>query len=158
MVAILSLACLCSSSVGAQGNPVPADLNIHIEAGSVGPSHDLHIFDLDASGRGTFCLVPPANRETGTCGTVTHHQLSSAEVSTVYDAIVAGSFFTLAPTHLSRDLDGTLAEMSIKANGVTHEVSTQNVTLPAFDDIVLAINAALPDSSKIIYNAIFDKI
>ncbi len=158
MIAILSLVCLCSGSAGAQGNPVPADLEIHIEAGSVGPSHDLHIFDLDANGNGTFCLVPPANRETGTCSTVTQHQLSSDQVSAVYDAVVAGNFFGLATVHRSRDLDGTLAEMTITARGATHEVATQNVALPAFDDIVLAINAALPEDSKIIYNAIFDKI
>ena len=151
-------ALLTGSAALAQDPPIPADLALHLEAGSVGPDHDLYIFDLDAGGNGTLCLVTPRDRETAQCTSVSQHLFSPDEVAQLWALIQEVGFFDQAPSQIADVVDGTFAELEITADGNTHTVLTQNLELPAVDDIVVAIDASLPADSKIIYNAIFDRV
>ena len=137
---------------------VPTDFTVHAQAGSVSPDYNLYVFDLAADGTGTYCVVPPANRGTGDCGTVTAVSFSPDQVSAVYSAVQAGNFFSLPASHIGNAVDGTFAELTITAQGNTHKVLTQNLALTAFDDIMLALNAALPSGSKVVYNEILDQL
>ncbi len=149
---------LAAPSVWAQVTPVPSDLTIHFEAGSVDGDHNLYVLDLAANGRGTYCVVPPARRATGLCGSTTPVGFTAAQMSTIWWTIGNAGFFQLQPEHIADVVDGTFAELTITANGVTHTVLTRNQEHDAFDSIALAINAALPADKKVIYNAIFDQI
>jgi hypothetical protein len=138
--------------------PVPADFQVHAEAGSVDPDGDLAILDLAADGTGTLCIVLPVDRETGDCSTVTSVTFTADEVTAVWDAVRAGNFFNLAPSHIGNAVDGSFAELTVTASGSTHTVLTQNLALAPFDAIMLALNAPLPAGSKLYYNEILDQL
>lgn len=133
----------------------PPDFTVIAGAGGVMAAHPNRLVVIDASGAASFCFTAPADRDTGRCTTLTPFTLTTDNLNTIWNAVQTNGFFALPSESLNKSIsDGTFAHLVIKANGVTHEVLTQNQAVDPLDNIVKAMNSVLPSAYRLKYNAI----
>ncbi|MGH7495616.1 MAG: FlgD immunoglobulin-like domain containing protein [bacterium] len=140
-------------SVSAQG--VPPDLEIIGNAGGLAPWAENQYLEISANGQAIYeraiagaIGAPPLEERTFT--------LSAAEVERLWQVISSNDFFNLSSQFAdSSVLDPTFARLVIRANGVTHEVSVQNISIFQFDNIILALNEATPPEADLVYETYY---
>lgn len=152
---VLMLGVLSPPAAHAQPPHYPPDLRIVADAGGIPADFPVRRVAIDSSGTGEYCLILPADRATATCSSVESLTFTVAQLNAIWDAASLGGFFALPPLLLDPTLaDGSVARLTITAGGITREVVTQNIAVPAFDSVMLAINGALPSGRRLKYNAI----
>jgi hypothetical protein len=151
MLCVLSLH---APRAGAQAPLYPPDFSVSAGAGSVMGEHPRRLVVINSDGSGVYCYTSPADRDTAVCTTSSAFSLTVANLNTIWSAVTANAFFTLADSVSTTDTDGTYAHLSITAAAMTHEVSTQNLTHAAFDAIMITINSVLLSPYRLKYNAI----
>jgi len=140
-------------SVSAQG--VPPDLEIIGNAGGLAPWDENQYLQISADGQAVYersipgdIGAPPLEERTFT--------LSAAEVERLWQVISSNDFFNLPSQFADSSLnDPTFARLIIRANGVTHEVSVQNISIIQFDNIILALNEATPPEADLVYETYY---
>lgn len=82
-------------------------------------------------------------------------QLAEGAVEAIYKVVRERNFFDLEALYTDPEiLDGDYAEITVTADGVSHQVRTVNVRLFDFDLIAMTINARVPRDRTVIYNAL----
>ena len=148
---LLAGAVLCPLPAPAQA---PADFSLTALAGGVSHHVGIRIVVIDSTGAGEVCRIDPPDRTGGTCSSTEPAAVTAADRDAIW-AAVQGGFLALAPSLADSSLaDGTFAELIVVANGGTHAVRTQNLSVPAFDAVMAALNAALPPAQRLVYNAL----
>jgi hypothetical protein len=133
----------------------PADFEIVALAGGAAPWTSYLGVVIDTTGVGSWCRVDEADRGSGTCTATGSVTLSVAGRNAVWSAIQDQGYFGLAPTHFDPGVgDGSFVELRVTGGGATHVVRTQNTAVAGVDSVVVALNAALPDSVQLSYNEI----
>ncbi|MCH7806572.1 MAG: hypothetical protein IH995_05445 [Proteobacteria bacterium] len=85
----------------------------------------------------------------------TETELSAEAIEAIYKVVDERNFFELESFYSDPDiLDGDYAEITVTADGVSHQVRTVNVRLFDFDLIAMTINARVPKDRTVIYNAL----
>ena len=141
---------------GAGAQSVPGDFLVVASAGSVSPDLPVRIVVFDGDLDGEFCRIDPPDRATGACSFTEVLVFTAPQLDAVWAAVQSNGFFGLDSAYVDPDVaDGSYAELTVTANGVTHTVTTHNIAVASFDAVVLAINAELPAGRRLIYNAIF---
>jgi hypothetical protein len=79
--------------------------------------------------------------------------LTGVELEQIWQAIQDNDFFNINGEHSNPDIeDRTFAHLIVRANGNTHEVTTQNIAVPAFDNIMAVINGVTPPGNELKYD------
>ena len=86
---------------------------------------------------------------------VSEFDLDATAMKKIYDVIKKEKFFDLKQEYRDPNImDGDFAEMEITADGKKHRVTTINIKVDAFDNIVREINTLTPKNASIYYNAL----
>lgn len=134
---------------------VPADLEIIGSAGGLTPWDENQYLHISANGQATYArtLAGAIGQEPLEEKTFT---LATTELERIWQAIQTNDFFNLPSRFTdSTIVDRTFARLIIRANGSTHEVTTQNIAIFQFDQIILALNEATPAETDLVYDNSF---
>lgn len=131
---------------------VPPDFELQATSGSLGPDEENRTIRVASDGSGIYERYipsavgePPLEQQ--------NFSLSSAELDQLWQAVQDHDFFNLAAEHSNPAVgDRTYARLLVRANGTTHEVTTQNIAVPAFDDIVAELEALTPAGVNLEYD------
>lgn len=134
---------------------VPKDFKIIAVAGGVAPGTTVDKVEIDSQGRAVYSQMSANNRSKGLFEEKEKFQLSVPDLRDIYRTAKKNNFFNLNEKYKNDNiLDGSFAELTITAEGITHSVRTQNTSVEGFDKIMISINLATPGMNKVIYNAI----
>ncbi len=135
--------------------PIPEDFRVVAMAGGVHPKYALYKADIDSKGDVIYYEMPEEERRKGSFVEVRRFGLEEEALRSIFAAVRENDFFMLKDAYTAENiLDGSLARLTVTENGRTHAVMTRNVSVERFDNIMMAINIALPDGSKVLYNEI----
>ena len=131
---------------------VPPDLEVIGIAGSTAIDDTNDVVRILANGQGTFERFV-SGQAAGSTIDSSGFTLTPTQVQQLWDAIQVNGFFSLAESYQDSTVgDRTFAQLLVTANATSWTVTTQNVALPAFDNIVAVINALTPDDDDLIYD------
>lgn len=137
-----------------QDHELPDDLTITLTSGPVQPGHQYDIETALIKPDGTTILSPKYVEDE--ILPEIKIKLTRESLISIYDAIKRWKFFELKPFYEDPSvIDGDYASLRVTANGVTHEVKTQNIKVHDFDRITWRINSELPDDRMILYNVFY---
>lgn len=130
----------------------PPDFEVLATAGSLVPDEENRTVRISSDGTGIYERYipsavgePPLEEQS--------FSLDAAELDELWQAVQDNDFFNLNPEYSNPEIgDRTYARLVIRANGTTHEVTTQNIAVPPFDDIVAEIQALTPPGVELIYD------
>ena len=133
--------------------PVPPDLEIQALAGGVHPWQENYTIRITADGQGLYTRFipgdvgePPLERSDFT--------LTKEEVAAIWEAVEQNGFYLLAEDHRDTTVrGGSFASLTVTANGVTHRVRVQNVSLMRFESVIAALNEVTPPGNDVIYRS-----
>jgi len=81
--------------------------------------------------------------------------ISKASVARIYEAVTLDKFFDLKNKYRDPEIhDGDLVSLTVTANRNQKQIVAENIGVNAVDRIALSINAELPESYKLRYNAL----
>lgn len=148
---ILGLLLLSVAGPAAAQN-VPADFKLIGTAGGLAGFAEYATVRVGADGQGLYQRFLPD--EPGTPALEENaFTLSAAELGQLWQAIQTNNFFGLPAETANDDIgDRTFAELIVTANGQTHAVTTENVALAGFDDIVATLNSLTPGDDDLVYD------
>lgn len=143
---------LVLTAIPAWGQDVPTDLEVIATAGGLGPDAEYATVRITTDGQGTYHRFQSGDLTSPTLESSTF-ALNTAEVEQLWQAIQDGDFFNLEAEYAAEDIvDRTYAELNITANGSVHTVTTQNIAVEGFDDIISTINALTPGNADLVYD------
>lgn len=149
-IALGLLCVLTAAPAGAQN--VPVDLEVIGTTGGLGPDAEYATLRIVADGQGTYNRFQSGDLSSPTLESSTF-ALTTAEVEQLWQTIQDGDFFNLEAEYVAEDIvDRTYAELIITANGSVHAVTTQNIALQGFDDIISKINELTPGDDDLVYD------
>jgi len=155
LLLVMLLAALTPAAAAAAPPISPPDFTITAVAGAVSPAYPIREVVLNPDGSGSYCRTDPADRQTGSCTVTTSFNLTVDDMNTLWTAIQSNGFSSLSPYYLDPTVaDGSFADLTVTANGVTQEVITQNTPTAPFDAIMVTLNSLLPSGVVLKYNAI----
>ena len=151
-VTAIGVMCLCLAAPSLAA-PVPSDFVLHAEAGARTPA--VMVGRIDVTGTtATTAVVPPEGRSTGTATVTGTVALSPAALQCLYETVTAaGSLDATSPADPGV-LDGTYAVLVVTAGGMTRTLAARNQPFTAIDDVIRHLNALVPASAQLHYNAI----
>jgi hypothetical protein len=131
----------------------PADFKIIAISGGVSPWDTESKVEIDAQGHGVYYTM--SSRDKGDFKKVNEFTIERLSLKAIYAAVAKSDFFNLKDQYINEGVSGgSFAEVTVSLHGKTHTVRTQNIEVPLFDDINIAVNLATPKDNKIQYNAI----
>ena len=156
LVRLVAVAFALAGGTGvAFGADAPKDFSITLTSAPRHVQNPLQVESITITADGTAILS--ARLEEGEALPAETVHLAPDEVEAVYNAIVNSNFFDLKPLYANPDiLDGDFATIQVTANGTTHDVRTENIRVLDFILIAAAVNARVPPSRAIIFNALVD--
>ncbi|MGD8780558.1 MAG: T9SS type A sorting domain-containing protein [Ignavibacteria bacterium] len=148
---VISFLLFASFSLIFGQNNIPEDFDILAVAGGTSPWTENAVLHITANGQSEYVRFipgdvgePPLEEKDFT--------LSASELDQIWQSIQNNDFFNLATDYSDSLVTGTtFARLTVRANGITHEVRTQNVTLSEFDNIILTINNVTPSTYNLVY-------
>lgn len=136
----------------ARAENVPADLEVIGTAGGHGPDGEYATVHITADGQATYLRFESSHLMSPAAESNTF-VLTPPEMEELWQAVQNGDFFNLEAEYAAEGIvDRTYAELIIKANRTVHKVTTQNIAVEGFDDIISKINALTPDDDDLIYD------
>lgn len=144
----------CSSSSDYLAE-IPGDFKVIAVTGGVAPGESTLKLEIDAQGNCIYYESSGKDKTAGVFKQVETFKIPPVGVHFIYEAIKENNFFALLPEYKKTSvIDGNFAQLSIIADERAHTVRTQNIKVPRFDKIMIAINLATPNMDKVIYNQI----
>jgi len=134
----------------------PRDFKIIAVAGGINPTTSIEKVIINPDGEAVYYKMLPEDRLTDTFREIDRFKINRSALAYLYKRIRDNGFFKLNREYVDIDvLDGSFAELTVRANRKTHTVKTRNIKVKGFDTIMIAINLSLPDKYKVIYNEIY---
>lgn len=131
---------------------VPADLEVIGTAGGLSPTAGYATVSIASDGQGTYNRFQSSALTSPVLESSTF-SLTAAEVEQLWQVIQDGDFFNLEAEYAAGDIiDRTFARLIITANGSVHAVTTQNIAVAGFDDIISTINDLTPGDADLVYD------
>lgn len=149
----LVIVALWTVAPAAWAEDIPADFKLRLVSAPRAPDLDLpnEWVEIDAGGKAYMSRM--AARD-GILPEATI-RLEPAAVQRIYDRVLEERFFELEPVYQDPDVQGgDMAEITVTANGRTHQVRTINIKVHAFDRITIFVDRELPIARRIQYNAL----
>lgn len=117
---------------------------------------DNYKLEINNDGLSRYYCMYHKDREKLKWTLVNEFTISSNELDEIWDEILDNDFFNLDDLYECpiSVLGGDYAKLTIKGNGQTHSVKTENIVVPKFDRIIVKINSIIPQKSNLIYNAL----
>lgn len=135
---------------------IPGDFELTAIAGGVAPGTKVSKVEIDAKGNGIYFEAGTSDKG-GSFVEKGRFSLEEPAMRFIYEAISVNDFFSLEKEYAAQDvLDGNSARLTITSNAKNHSVKTRNIRVERFDNIMIAVNIALPADKKVIYNEILD--
>jgi hypothetical protein len=151
----LFLFAFCSQAQNSSEPIPPADFKITAIAGGLAPWSTESKVEIDAQGHGIYYTISADDRANGEFKKINEFTVDRLSLKTIYGAVAKSDFFNLKEEYTDQGtLGGSFAAITVTLHGKTRTVRTQNIEGPAFDNINIAINLAVPEGNKIKYNAI----
>lgn len=139
----------------AYGINIPSDLKIVAIAGGIAPWTDIVKVEINAKGEGTYWLMPAEHRKNGVYRKMRTFTIKRSLLDLLYRAVERSDFFDLDREYIRKNtMDGSFAVLTITAKGKRHTVLARNLAVKAVDDIMVAVNIALPEGMRVVYNEI----
>ncbi len=136
----------------ALGQNVPSDLEVIGTAGGLAPAAEYATVRIRADGQGTYMRFSSADIESD-AEESSSFTATSAEVEQLWQRIQDSDFFNLDASYAAEGIvDRTFAELIVTANGSVHTVTTQNVAVEAFDEIISLVNDLTPGDADLLYD------
>ena len=134
---------------------IPADFKVIAVIGGVAPGESILKLEIDAHGSCIYSESLGADRAAGVFKQLEAFKIPPAGMYFIYQAVKTNNFFGLSPEYINKNiLDGNFAQLTIAENKRAHTVRTQNIKVPRFDKIMIAINISTPGMNKVMYNQI----
>jgi len=134
---------------------LPKDFKIVAITGGISPAESVEKAEINAKGEVIYYAISPKDRAKYVFEEVARFKINLQELKYLYVRIKENNFFKLKNEYVDKYvLDGSFAQLTVTANGRTHTVKVRNIRQKAFDNIMIAINLALPDEYRVIYNEI----
>jgi len=130
----------------------PSDFHLLGVSGGWAPWTRLYRLEIDSTGKGTYSIMYPADRGTGTYTLIDTFTLDSTQLNSIYASILDHGFFDLDTLYEGGATNGSFCELKITAGGNSYKVFTTNIYVPDFDSLILDINAITPGGLDLIYN------
>jgi len=147
----ITLILLFFTATTAWAQNVPGDLQVIVTAGGLVPDAEHVTVRIAADGQGTYDRFKSS--DLGPALESDAFTLTSAEVEQFWQVIQNSDFFNLEAKYAADNIsDGTFANLTIMANGNVHTVTTQNIALAGFDDIISFINGLTPGDADLVYD------
>jgi len=144
----------CSAS-SIYSQVIPKDFKVVAVTGGLAPDQSTLKLEIDSQGNCIYYESIGKDRIAGTFKQLETFKIPPAGIHFIYDSIKENNFFALSPEYKKASvIDGNFAQLSIIADKRTHTVRTQNIKVPRFDKIMIAINLSTPNMDKVIYNQI----
>jgi len=144
----------CSSS-SIYSEEIPNDFKVVVVTGGLAPDQLTLKLEIDGQGNCIYYESIGKDRAAGIFKQLETFKIPPAGISFIYESIKENNFFALLPEYKKTSvIDGNFAQLSIIVDKRTHTVRTQNIKVPRFDKIMIAINLATPSMDKVIYNQI----
>ncbi len=151
----LSLTLLAAGDASGVSKDLPDDFRIVAVAGGVGPSTSVFKIEIDPKGHAVYSTIAPADRRTGTVRVIDRFDIPVSRLEYIYKRIKDNKFMSLKSEYVDKTVtDGSFASLTITADKKTRTVRTQNISVKAFDTVMIALNLSLPKDRRIIYNEI----
>jgi hypothetical protein len=132
----------------------PDDFELFIYCGGFDSWSQYYVLYTDASGKTNYYYFNITSEEFSLVSTF---YFTEGEMNQIWNQIVEGDFFNLDPSYARETVyDGTLANITVTGNGVTHSVQTENIDIDNFDNIVKTVNSLTPDDNDLFYSAIYN--
>ncbi len=147
---ILEVVPLCGLFVAtlAYAQPPPADFMLKATAGGVAPWSEATTITLDSRGLATYTRY-----NTGGFDPVLAESTFTVNLSNVrrlWKAIQDNNFFSLeSPSRDSTVFDGSVVNITVTANGTTHQVLVKNTVQLQTQSLVDLLNAIIPPSFRL---------
>ena len=108
--------------------------------------------EIYANGEGRYARYLPS--EPGPLLEESTFTVSDAQLEALWMAIQFHDFFSLEPSYTARHInDGSMAILSVTAQGFTHHVEMENSSVPRFESLLEAINQITPEGKDLPYTA-----
>lgn len=146
------LTILVLGTLGTAFGQVPADLKIVATAGGVNSFAENRTVVINPDGTALYSRYIP-----GRVGEAPLEEasftLSPTDMATLWQSIQDQGFFSMDASFSEPEINGrTFARLLITANGVTHDVRTDNLAVQAFDAIMQVLNGLTPDGQDLEYD------
>lgn len=140
-----------------EGLNIPKDFKLVAIAGGLAPGSKVFKVEIGQKGDCIYSVASPENKGKELFVETGRFTLPEPGMRFIYETIIANNFFTLNKEYKASDvLDGNSARLTITMNNKTHSVKTRNIKVERFDNIMIAVNIALPADKKVIYNQILE--
>ena len=145
----------------AHGQGHPPDLKVTGAAGSLFPDGPFATVQIGADGQGIYSAY--SSSALTAIDESEGFTLSDGQLDQLWQVIENADFFLIEPErHAEFFADGSFAWLTVQANGMRHTVTTHNVALEAFDNIVSTLNDLTPNDLDLEYNTagavVFDEV
>ena len=130
----------------------PADFSVIAVSGGSNVNEERQALLIDPSGSALFSRTIPTEGPSATPNTLTF-TLTPSQLAGLWQTIQAQNFFSLLPEYSDPLIqDRSYARISILANGVERTVRVADVLVPAFDAVLVALNAVTPGAADLSYD------
>ena len=144
----IALAVLPSDLLAKKNMPTPDDFSIFLHSAGRLPGSPEYAIRIGPDGHGKNYEKPEGMGKELVL--VSEFDLDATAMKKIYETIKKQRFFDLKPEYV----DPNIMEMEITADGKKHRVTTVNIKVDAFDNIVREINTYIPKKASIYYNAL----
>ena len=152
---VLSLIFLITGNAHAVPKDLPDDFKIVAVAGGVAPSGSVFRVEIDSNGQAVYSALDAENRSTGVFKVLARFDIPVSRLGYLYKRITDNKFMSLKSEYVDKTVtDGSFASLTVTADKKTHTVRTQNLSVKAFDTVMIALNLSLPKDRRVIYNEI----
>ncbi|HLA38302.1 MAG TPA: hypothetical protein VJZ02_07530 [Candidatus Brocadiales bacterium] len=149
----IALAASPSDLLAKKNMPTPDDFSIFLHSAGRLPGSPEYAIRIGPDGHGKNYEKPEGMGKELVL--VSEFDLDATAMKKIYDVIKKEKFFDLKQEYRDPNImDGDFAEMEITADGKKHRVTTVNIKVDAFDNIVREINTHTPQKASIYYNAL----
>lgn len=139
----------CQPKPDAMPAPVPPDLAFAATAGSLVPGEPNQTLTISADGAGRFARYAPD--EPGPPLEEARFDVTAAQREALWTAVREHDFFSLDSLYTDPDVDdGAFAEVTVTAQGRTHQVVVENVAVARFEAVLDALNRVAPDGAALL--------
>jgi hypothetical protein len=158
IILILSVVVLSTDNTDISfSSDIPDDFEFFIYSGGFDFWSPIYLFYTDNTGDAYYYTLEPEDRITGDFTLASNFYISDDEMNNIWDTIIDNDFFNLDSFH-SREsvLDGTFANITVKADGLIHSVTTVNIDNDRFDNIIRIVNSLTPEELDLYYDALLN--
>lgn len=132
----------------------PQDFELYIYCGGFNSWGQYYVLFTDASGKTNYYYFNITSEDFTLISTFDFTEL---EMNQIWNQIIEDDFFNLDSNYARETVfDGSMANMTVTGNGVTHSVQTENIDIDNFDNIVKTVNSLTPDDNDLFYSALYN--